>query len=92
EYMLLRRALQKRIGTVAFAQSFQIRLWIAALSAAIAAVAFDRFAAVRIAAHLPLRHIAEAVLVAGIFGVVYFVVAFALGVPEAMATLRRFRR
>lgn len=92
EYLLLRRALQKRVGPIAFAPSFQLRLWGAALSAAIVALAFDSFAAARIAAHLPLRHIADAVLVAGVFGAFYFFSVFALGVPEAAATLSRLRR
>lgn len=92
EYLLLRRALQKRVGPIVFAQSFQLRLWAAALGAAVVALAFNSFAAARIAAHLPLRHIADAVLVAGVFGAFYFFSAFALGVPEAAATVSRFAR
>jgi hypothetical protein len=41
---------------------------------------------------LPLRHIAEAILVSGMFGVVYFAIGFALGVPEVRLTLSRLKR
>jgi hypothetical protein len=34
----------------------------------------------------------QAVLVAGAFGIVYFAAAIAVGLPEALATLSRFRR
>jgi len=91
EYLLLRRALQKRVGPIVFAQSFQLRLWAAALGAAVVALAFNTFS-MRIAAHLPLRHIVDAALVAGVFGAFYFFSAFALGVPEAAATVSRFAR
>jgi putative peptidoglycan lipid II flippase len=85
EFALLRRALTRRIGAVRLAPPFLGRLWGAALAAAIVAVAFSLFLG-------PHNHIVQAVLVAGAFGVVYFAAAIALGVPEAMATLLRFRR
>jgi len=92
EFLLLRRALNRRVGTVRLAPSFLGRLWISALAAAVVAIAFDVFLAGHGAARLPFHHIAEAVLVAGAFGVVYFAAAIAVGLPEAMATLSRFRR
>ena len=70
------------------APSFLVRLWISGLVAAVTGIACHLF----LAPHLPLRHISEAILVAGAFGVIYFAVAIALGVGEARATLGRFRR
>ena len=91
EFTLLRRALQRRIGTLVFPASFQLRLWIAAIAAGIVAVAAETI--VRgFAARLPFPHIAAAAIVCGVFGVFYFFVTFALGVPEATATLKRLRR
>lgn len=92
EYLLLRRALQRRIGAIEFPVPFQLRLWVSAIVAGAAAVAFDRFAAARLAARLPLPHIVEAGLVCGVYGVLYFAAAALLGVPEVRATLGRFKR
>ncbi len=86
EFALLRRALARRIGAVRLAPSFLGSLWAAAVAAAIVAVAFDVFLGPRGG------HIVKAVLVAGAFGVVYFMAAIAVGLPEAMATLSRLRR
>jgi putative peptidoglycan lipid II flippase len=85
EFALLRRALARRIGAVRLAPSFLGSLWASALAAAIVAVAFNLMIG-------PHNHIVQAVLVAGVFGVVYFASAIAVGLPEAMATLSRFRR
>ena len=92
EFALLRRALARRIGSVKIAPSFLVRLWISGLVAAVAGIACHLFLAPHITPHLPLRHISEAILVAGAFGVIYFAAAIALGVGEARATLGRFRR
>src|SRR5260221_4896978 len=87
EYILLRRFLQRRIGPVTFPLMLQLSLWSSAIVAAATAITFDLFLARRIAQHLPLQHIAEAVLVAGVFGIAYFAAAIASWVPEAKATL-----
>jgi putative peptidoglycan lipid II flippase len=87
EFLLLRRSVRKRIGAGEPKTGFLARLWIAALLAGGAAVAIDLFDL-----RLPLAKFAEAVLACGVFGVVYFAVAFALGVPEVRATLSRFVR
>ncbi len=92
EFLLLRTYLQRRIGPVTFPLSLQLTLWASAVIAGAAAVAFDAFAGQRLALHLPLHHIAEAVMVAGVFGVVYFTVAMLGDIPEARATLSRFVR
>jgi len=91
EFLMLRRALARRIGAVKLAPSFLGRLWIAALIAAVAGIAVDIYAG-GIARRLPMPHISEAIVVAGVFGAVYFVVAMLVGVPEARATLSRFRK
>src|SRR5260221_960001 len=92
EYILLRRSLQRRIGPVTFPLMLQLSLWSSAIVAAATAITFDLFLARRIAQHLPLQHIAEAVLVAGVFGIAYFAAAIASGVPEAKATIGRLKR
>jgi putative peptidoglycan lipid II flippase len=92
EYILLRTFLQRRIGKVTLPLMLQLSLWASAIIGAAAAITFDLLVARRIAQHLPLRHIAEAGLVAGVFGVVYFAGAMISGVPEARATLGRFVR
>jgi putative peptidoglycan lipid II flippase len=89
EFAMLRRALARRIGAVPLAPSFLGRLWAAALAGAAVGVAVDMFLGPAMQA-LPLRHILEAIVVAGAFGVTYFAATFALGVPESRATLGRF--
>ena len=91
EFLMLRRALNRRIGDVKLKPSYLGRLWISALIGSAAGVGLD--IVVRPHMHgLPIPHILEAILVAGIFGVAYFVAAIVLGVEEAKATLRRFKR
>jgi putative peptidoglycan lipid II flippase len=92
EFAMLRRALARRIGSVKLAPSFLGRLWISGLVAAVAGVACQLYIAPHVTPHLPFRHISEAIIVAGAFGVVYFGAAIALGVGEARATLQRFTR
>jgi putative peptidoglycan lipid II flippase len=89
EFVMLRRALTRRIGSVQLARSYLVRLWISALAGAAAGLATD----VLVHPHmrgLPVPHVLEAIIVAGVFGAVYFVVGMLLGVPEARATLGRF--
>ena len=90
EYLLLRHRLRKRIGAGESTIAYMMKLWIAAFAAGLASVTFDRFAARDLAARLPLRFISEAILVCGLFGIVYFAVAAMLGVPEVRAFLGRF--
>ncbi|MGA8810192.1 MAG: murein biosynthesis integral membrane protein MurJ [Thermoanaerobaculia bacterium] len=92
EFAMLRRALARRVGFIRLAPSFLGRLWTSGLIAAISGITCHRFVAPHVTPHLPFRHIVEAILAAGAFGVVYFSAAIALGVPEAGATLRRFTR
>jgi putative peptidoglycan lipid II flippase len=81
EFLLLRASMQRRIGAVAFPISFQVRLWIAAIAAGVGSLAFARL--------VSFHHIIQAVLVCGVFGIIYFGVAIAMGVPEAKATIAR---
>jgi putative peptidoglycan lipid II flippase len=85
EFVLLRGALARRIGSVKLAPSFLVRLWLCALAAAGAGVALSLFLP-------PFHPIVRVVFVAGAFGVVYFGAAMLAGVDEAKAALRRFSR
>lgn len=90
EFLLLRRGIRKRIGPGVSKTAFMIKLWIAAIAAGVAAAAADHYVIRDLAPRLPLRTIVEALLAAGVFGVIYFAVAFVLRVPEVRATLGRF--
>jgi len=85
EFLMLRHALRKRIGGLESAGSYEIRVWVAAIVAGVVGFVCDRFVE-------SLPAIPEALIVATIFGVVYFAVGFILGIPEVKATLGRFRR
>ena len=94
EFMLLRRALGRRIGAINVDRSFLLKLWTSAIAAGVAGAAFYRFITPALGPHLPhvLPHIRDGLIVCGVFGVVYFVVAMIAGVPEARATLSRFKK
>jgi putative peptidoglycan lipid II flippase len=86
EFLLLRRALARRIGAVRLPPSFLVSLWGAgALAGATAAIA-----------NIYLMHrlppILNGAIVCGVFGVIYFAATIAFGVPEARGTLSRFTR
>jgi putative peptidoglycan lipid II flippase len=91
EWALLYRGLRKRIGDVGAGVSHLVRMFGAAVIAAIAGCAV-RLATV----HAGMHHILTAVLVLGTFGVVYLGAARALNLDEAAAfmdsALRRIRR
>jgi putative peptidoglycan lipid II flippase len=93
EFMLLRRGIQKRIGRAESAASFEIKLWIAAVAAGVASIAADRFFVHRLLhQRVPFATILEALVISGLFGIVYFGVAALLGVHEVRSFLARFRR
>ncbi len=94
EFLLLRRALGRRIGSVHVEAAFLIRLWIAAISAGVAGAAFNIYVTPGLGAHLPhiLPHIRDGAIVCLVFGFIYFGFTMILGVPEARATLSRFKR
>ena len=82
EYLLLRRALSRRIGATRLPAGLVGRLWAAAGLAGAAGWLL------RVVLP-PLHPIAVAALVLAAFGLVYFGVGLAAGVPEARALLRR---
>jgi putative peptidoglycan lipid II flippase len=92
EFLLLRRALTRRIGAVGLAPSFLLRLWVSGVVAGIIAVACNLSLTPYVLEHLPLPHISEALLVTGAFGGTYLGVAAALAVPEARTTVLRLTR
>lgn len=84
EFALLRRGIQRRLGKGEPLMAYYGKLWAAALAAGAGAFVFERF--------IGGPPIVEAALTCGVFGIIYFVVAAILRVPEAAATLSRFRR
>ncbi|MEP7174963.1 MAG: murein biosynthesis integral membrane protein MurJ [Gemmatimonadales bacterium] len=84
EFVLLRRALNRRIGETGLPGALALRLWAAAALGA--AVAWG------LRTVLPVTHpIATAVVLLTAYGAVYFFCTDRLGVPEASAVLRRLR-
>jgi len=92
EFLLLRRSLTRRIGSVRLAPSYLARLWIAALAAGASGALVNAFVLTRIPLPRFFPHIRDGILICGVFGIVYFAVAIVVGVPEARTTLQRFRR
>ena len=92
EFLLLRRALARRIGAVSLAPSYLLRLWIAALSAGVAGAALNMFVLPRIPLPAIFPHVRDGIITCGVFGIIYFAVALVLAVPEARATMQRFIR
>jgi putative peptidoglycan lipid II flippase len=85
EFALLRRTLNRRIGSTGLPASFTARLW---ASAAIAAAAGWT---VKLA--IGVRHpIAAAVAILGVYGVVYFALTYLLRVDESSRLLDRVLR
>jgi len=84
EMLLLRRALNARIGRTGLPADYVLKLWAGA--AAGAAVAWT----VKIA--IPSVHpVFTAILVLAPYGLIFFTTAFALRVPEASTMLARMR-
>jgi putative peptidoglycan lipid II flippase len=85
EFALLRRTLNRRIGRTGLPKSYLAKLWLAALVAAGAGWGTHHF-------YSHPSAILTAVLVLGIYGVLYLAVALALGLAEARVLLGRIRR
>ena len=87
EFTLLQRGLRRRIGHVGVPVGFLAQVWLAALLAAAAARGLTY-------ALGPRGHIILAVLVLGLYGIVFFAVALAIKLPEAHSMIgvvgRRF--
>jgi putative peptidoglycan lipid II flippase len=85
EFALLRRTLNGRIGKTGLPFSYTAKLWTAALIAAIAAFTLKLF--------LPRMHpIPIAIIVLGLYGVLYFVLTATFGITEARSVFERIRK
>lgn len=85
EWILLRRALRSRIGPTGAGAGVMARLFMAALGGAAAGWGVRQVVD-------GLHPVLDAILIGGAFGVVYFGLAGALGIGEAMSFLARIRR
>jgi putative peptidoglycan lipid II flippase len=82
EFVLLRRALNRRIGTTGIPLALTLRLWGAAVGAALAG------AVVKVA--LPFQHpVVVALFSLGMYGVAYFAITAEFGVTESRRLLSR---
>jgi putative peptidoglycan lipid II flippase len=85
EFLLLRRTLNRRIGSTGLPIALVSRLWGSAATAALAGWELHRVLP-------PVHPIGTAVLVLGAYGAVYFFMTDRLGVEEARFVIRRFGR
>ena len=85
EFTLLRRTLNRRIGTTGLSASLTVRLWTAALLAAAAAWS------IKLALGMGRPKLDGAAILA-VYGVTYFAAAYALQVEETLGVLKRVRR
>jgi putative peptidoglycan lipid II flippase len=84
EFLLLRRALQARIGSTALPNHYPSKIWAAALAASGAGWAAARYA------HLGNRWANLGAIVCA-FGAIYVGLTLAAGIPEARSLIRRGR-
>jgi len=98
EWGLLRHALKQKIGAVGIASSTMVRMYGAALIAAAIGrgigYVLPRLGPIENLAvqHDHLYQLLRGALILGPFGVLYFVLAHAFGIPEASSVLNRFTR
>jgi len=94
EFILLRRALRKRIGAVPLSRGYLASLWLSAVTAGVAGAAVYAFVTPRLAPYLPrfFPYIRDGLIACGAFGIVYLAMTLLLGVPESRATLARLKR
>lgn len=85
EMLLLRRTLNARIGATGLEPSYVAKLWIAALAAAAAGWAVKL-------TFFPPDPIIDAIVVLGPYGLVFFAMTAALGIPEASSAIGRLKR
>lgn len=86
EFLLLPRALGRRIGAVRIPPGFLLRLWLCAVVAGAAAAAANVYLMHR------LPPIPNGFVICALFGAIYFGAAMAAGVPEVRSLVSRFRR
>jgi putative peptidoglycan lipid II flippase len=93
EFALLRRELQRRIGSVSLPIGFIVRLWGIAAGAAAVGYGVQRLVEPLFPSMRPsLRNVVCATAILGAYGLCYLAVAAILSVPEAAALTQRFRR
>jgi putative peptidoglycan lipid II flippase len=85
EFALLRRTLNRRIGHTGLPLSFVAKLWTAAAVGACASFSLKLLSS-------GLHPIPLAVIVLGVYGILYFAVASAIGLPEANTVIKRVWR
>jgi len=85
EMLMLRRTMNARIGKTGLPASYTARLWASAITGAVVAWGIK-------VALPPMHPVFSAAAILGAYGVVYFVAATALQVPEASDALARIRR
>jgi putative peptidoglycan lipid II flippase len=96
EFYLLRRELDKRIGRTRFVSSRMVRLWAAAIGAAlipwIYKLSIDRSTAVFSTHESAVSSKLTALVLLAVYGVAYVVLTAAFRIPEAATVLDRGRR
>jgi putative peptidoglycan lipid II flippase len=85
EFLLLRWAMNRRIGHIPFAATYFAKLWTSAIVAAIVGWGL------RLSLH-PQRPLVAAVVILVPYGLVYLGLTALVGVDEALGLLRRFKR
>ena len=85
EFLLLRRALQRRIGSVTIAPKTIARAWLTALGSAAVASLFRLTIP-------PTWHVARGLVILGVFGTLYLVGAQLTGLLDGTSILRRVLR
>ncbi len=93
EFALLRRELQRRVGSVSLPIGFMVRLWAIAASAATVGYGVQRLVEPLFSGMRPsLRNVVSATAILGAYGLCYLAVAATMKIPEATALTQRFRR
>ncbi|MFS4461182.1 murein biosynthesis integral membrane protein MurJ [Bdellovibrio sp. HCB2-146] len=87
EYALLKLALKKRIGKTELGLMFQTKIWLAGLIAATVAFAVGKWF---VPSHLHI--IIRAVVVLGIYGIVYFTCGILFKIEQASTFLQKIKR
>lgn len=82
EFVLLRKSLNRRIGTTGLALAFQAKLWLAAVAGGAAAWGVKLSLG-------PLHPLVSAALILGAYGLLYFALTIAMKLPEAQF-IKRF--
>ncbi|HEY0006669.1 MAG TPA: murein biosynthesis integral membrane protein MurJ [Pyrinomonadaceae bacterium] len=85
EFILLRRTLNRRIGRTGLPFSYMVRLWMSAAAGAAIGWGFKLILG-------PRHPFIIALVVLGSYGLVYYAITLALGLPEARAALGQFTR